>query len=44
MYLKFGAEAHSRARQARLTAAYTKRKKTVTTLAIVFNLPANSTT
>lgn len=43
-YLKFGADAHSSAKQARFTAAYTNRKKTVTIPAMVFNLPANSTT
>lgn len=43
LYLKFGAEAHSRARQARSTAAYTKRKKMVTMLAMVLSFPENST-
>lgn len=43
LYLKFGAEAHSRAKQARFTAAYTNKKKMVTIPAMVFNLPANST-
>lgn len=42
-YLKLGAEAHSRARQARSTAAYTSRKKMVTMLAMVFNFPVNNT-
>lgn len=43
MYLKLGADAHSRARQATSTAAYTKRKKMVTILAMVFSFPENST-
>lgn len=42
-YLKLGAEAHSRARQAKSTAAYTSRKKMVTMLAMVLSFPANST-
>lgn len=43
VYLKLGAEAHSRARQARSTAAYTSRKKMVTMLAMVLSFPENST-
>ena len=43
LYLKLGAEAHSRARQARSTAAYTSRKKMVTILAMVLSFPENST-
>lgn len=43
LYLKLGAEAHSRARHARSTAAYTNRKKMVTMLAMVLSFPENST-
>ena len=43
VYLKLGAEAHSKARQARSTAAYTSRKKMVTMAAIVLSFPENST-
>lgn len=38
-----GADAHSRARQATSTAAYTSRKKMVTMLAIVLSFPAKRT-
>ncbi|TNN35872.1 hypothetical protein EYF80_053965 [Liparis tanakae] len=41
--LVLGAEAHSRDRQARSTAAYTSRKKMVTMLAMVLSFPENST-
>lgn len=43
VYLKLGAEAHSRARQAKSTAAYTSRKKMVTMLAMVLSFPENRT-
>lgn len=38
-----GADAHSRARQATSTAAYTSRKEMVTMLAMVLSFPENST-
>lgn len=38
-----GADAHSRARQAKSTAAYTSRKKMVTMLAMVLSFPAKRT-
>lgn len=43
LYLKLGAEAHSRAKQARSTAAYTSRKKMVTMLAMVLSFPEKRT-
>ncbi len=43
VYLKLGADAHSRARQAKSTAAYTSRKKMVTILAMVLSFPEKST-
>lgn len=42
-YLKLGADAHSRARQAMSTAAYTSRKKMVTMLAMVLSFPEKRT-
>lgn len=43
VYLKLGADAHSRARQATSTAAYTSRKKMVTMLAMVLSFPEKRT-
>ena len=43
LYRKFGAEASSSARQARLVAAYEKRKKMDVTGAIALSEPINST-
>lgn len=43
LYLKLGAEAHSRAKQATSTAAYTSRKKMVTMLAMVLSFPEKRT-
>lgn len=43
VYLKLGADAHSRARQAMSTAAYTSRKEMVTMLAMVLSFPEKRT-